>query len=458
MTARPATASRTRRTASDGTGRDGPAAAARRPLLGIGTVAALAVTGTGLAVVTLLVLIGFIAAPHAGFGLPAVLRTAALLWLVGHHVGVSFRGAGRIGMLPLGLVVLPGALLWRAGRFVLRASGISRLRHVGLAALGLAIPYAVLTGALAVASRSAAAAASLPQALACGFLLALAAGGLGAARALAPWPTLIRLLPRRARSVVVTVAGSLAALAAAGALVAAISLAMHLREAATLQGSLAPGAVGTVLLLLLQVAYLPNAIMWAIAFVLGPGFAFGAATVVAPTGSALAQLPAFPLLAALPSGLHSALPGWLEPVMLALPYLAGGLGGVLLVRAAPVLGLDVAPLLALVCGAISGGVLGVLAAVSGGPLGDGRLAAVGPSPWQVGVVSALELGVSAAVTAGVLNYLALRRAGALPTPPRPRPAATDDPGDEAHRIYLDPWTGDEPPAERRPPPGPAALP
>ena len=450
--------------ADGSTGQDGRDRGDQRSLLAVGTIGALAVTGTGLAVITLLVLVGFIAAPHAGSGLPAVLRTAAMLWLVGHHVGVTFRGAGRIGMLPLGLVVLPGALLWRAGRWVVQAGGVRRLRHVGLAALALAIPYAVATGALALASRSAQASAWLPQAVSWGFLLALAAGGLGGARALAPWPRLIRLLPQRPRSIVVAVAGSLAALAAAGALVAGISLAVHLHEATTLQRSLAPGAVGTVLLLLLQLGYLPNAIVWAIAFTLGPGFAFGTSTVVAPTGSALAQLPALPLLAALPPGLHSALPGWLEPVVLALPYLAGGLGGLLLVRAVSSRGtpaglaLDAAPMLGLVCGVVAGAVLALLAAVSGGPLGDGRLAAVGPSPWQVGVVSALELGIATAVTAGVANYLRLRRAGPLPGPPGPGRGDAPAPDADAHVIYLDRWAGDEPSMERKPPPGPAALP
>jgi Family of unknown function (DUF6350) len=457
VTAHPATAATRTPPAADGrTGQD-DSQAGPRSLLTLGTIAALAVTGTGLAVVTLLVLIGFVAAPHAGFGLPAVLRTAAMGWLVGHHVGFTFRGAGRIGLLPLGLVVLPGVLLWRAGRWVTRVGGVRRLRHAGLAALGLAIPYAVATGALALASRSALASASLLQAVAWGFLLAVAAGGLGAARALAPWATLVGLLPQRPRAVVVAVAGSLAALAAMGALVAGISLAVHLHEAGTLERSLAPGVVGTVLLLLLQFGYLPNAIVWAIAFTLGPGFAFGSATVVAPTGSALGQLPALPLLAALPPGVHSALPGGLEPVVLAVPYLAGGLGGLLLVRATPALGLDTAPMLGLVCGAVSGCVLGLLAAVSGGPLGDGRLAAVGPSPWQVGVVSALELGISTAVAAGVLNYLALRRTGALPGQPGPPKPDPTEPDADAHVMYLGSRSGDETPAQSQPP-GPAALP
>jgi len=461
-------------------------AATQRPLLTTGALAAAAVTGTGLAAVTMLVLLGWIAAPHAGTGLPAVLRTAAALWLVGQHVGFTFRGAGRIGLLPLGLLALPGALLWRAGRFVVRAGQVRRLRHVGYAAICVAVPYAVLTGVLALASRSATESSSVPQAVTYGLLLAFAAAGLGGARALAPWSQLIRLLPQGPRSVVVGVAAALGTLVAAGALLAGLSLIAHLHEAGTLQRDLAPGAIGTVLLLLLQLGYLPNAVIWAIAFSLGPGFAFGAGTVVAPTGSALTQLPALPILAALPPGLHGAMPGWIEPTVLALPYLAGALGGLLLVRAAPALALDAAPLRGLACGALSGVLLALLAAASGGPLGDGRLSAVGPSAWQTGAVSALEIGIAAAAAAGLANYVALRRAGALPRmsvtaaawrgadariPAQPGPAArgprgsageaadrmADGGAGSGHVIYVDPWAGD-PPAQRRGPAGPSALP
>jgi hypothetical protein len=451
---------------ADAPGAGAGPAPVQRPLLVVGTIAAGLVMATGLAIITLLVLAGWIAAPHAGQGLPAVLRTAAALWLVAQHVGFTFRGAGRIGLLPLGLALLPGALLWRAGRWVVQAGGVSRLRHVGYAAITLAVPYALLTGALALASRSARESASLPQAVACGFVLAIAAGGLGGARALAPWPRLIGLLPPRHRSLVVAVAGTLAALVAGGAVLAGASLAVHLQEAARLERDLAPGTIGTVLLLLLELGYLPNAISWAIAFALGPGFAFGSATVVAPTGSALTRLPAFPLLAALPPGLHTAMPGWLEPTVLALPYLAGAAGGLLLIRAAPALALDAAPLWGLACGGVCGSILGLLAAASGGPLGDGRLAAVGPSPWQVGAVSALEIGVAAGVTAGAANYFALRRAGALaglaePAPRVLRDVVTQLPADQAgasHVIYLDPWAGDPPPGAHQPRGGPSALP
>src|SRR5262249_51452847 len=91
-----------RRQAGDGDRPENP-----RRLLAAGASAACTAAGIGLAVVTILVLIGWIAAPHIGLGLIGVLRTAAVLWLVGHHVAVHVSGAGQIGMLPLGLVALP---------------------------------------------------------------------------------------------------------------------------------------------------------------------------------------------------------------------------------------------------------------------------------------------------------------------------------------------------------------
>jgi hypothetical protein len=426
---------------------------------------------TGLVILTPLVLVGWIAAPHAGLGLPGVLRMAIALWLAAHHVGFALRGAGRIGMLPLGLVLIPGSLLWRAGRWVARTGQLSRLSEVGYAAMALAAPYAVLCGALALASRSRLATPSLPQAVVAGFLIALCAGGMGAARAVAPWDRLARLLPPRPRSVVLGTAGSLAVLVAAGAILVGASLAVHLREFGSLNDALAAGAVGSVLLLLAQLAYVPNAVIWAICFTLGPGFAFGAGTVVAPTGAALGPLPMFPMLAAMPSGAHASLPGWMSVLMLVAPYLAGAFGGVLLVRAAPSPAAEIAPLWGFACGAATGVVVGVMAAFSGGPLGSGRLAVVGPSGWQSGLVAILEVGVAAAIAAGIANWLRLRRepglAAALAAPSWPAPArdgpgaSTGDDGDDGHRIFVDPW-GDEDEARHdtgsRARPGPSELP
>ncbi len=454
--------------------RPGPA----QPLVITGAIAACAAAGTGLVCITLLVLAGWIAAPHAGLGLPGVLRTAADLWLVGHHVGFTVHGVigigpgktgtGRIGMLPLGLLLLPGALLWRAGRWVVRKGEVTRLAEVGYAALALAVPYALLAGALALAGQSALASPSLLQAVVAGFLVALVAGGLGGARALAPWGRLIHLLPPRSRGVFLGSVGSLTVLIAAGAVLSAASLGASMGNFKSVNAALDPGMVGGVLLLLAQIGYVPNAIVWAICYTLGPGFAFGTGTVVAPTGSALGSLPMLPMLAGLPAGPHSAVPGWASVLLLSVPYLAGVFGGLLTARAVPALAVELAPLWGFACGAATGLALGVLAAFAGGPLGSGRLTAVGPSGWQAAVVATLEVGVASAISAGVVNWLQTRRRPAAEEEPAAGPHAAAaparmaaGPGAEAgsgHHIYLDPWAdreGDEPPGH---PPDPAALP
>jgi hypothetical protein len=440
-------------------GRDGgkPRQQPARPLVVTGGIAALAAAASGLAVLVTLTAIGWITAPHVGIdgGLGGVLRTAAMLWLVAHHVGFTVRGAGRIGLLPLGLVLLPGALLAMAGRWVVRAGAVTRLRHVGYAAIALALPYALLAGALAVASGTSVAAPSLLQAVIAAFLLALVAGGLGAARGLAPWSRLGSLMPARPRSIVMGMLGSAALLGAAGAVLAGASLAVHLPEVKAASDALAPGVGGAALLLLAQLAYIPNAIIWAVAYTLGPGFAFGTGTVVAPTGSALGAVPVFPMLAAMPAGARPGGPGWAPIAVLALPYLAGVVAGVVTVRIAPTPVIEAAPLWGFAAGTATGLLAGLAAAFAGGPLGNGRLTSVGPSGFQVGLVAILELGITAALSAAGANWLILRRAQsrlrrAAPADPQPPPDPLLPPGqhdetDDAHghRIYVNPWAADE---------------
>jgi uncharacterized protein DUF6350 len=430
-----------------------------RPLVVTGGIAACAAAASGLAVLITLTAIGWITAPHVGIGtgLGGVLRTAAMLWLVAHHVGFTVRGAGRIGLLPLGLVLLPGSLLAMAGRWVVRAGAVTRLRHVGYAAVALALPYALLAGALAVASRTAVASPSLWQAVVASFLLALVAGGLGAARGLAPWSRLVSLMPPRPRSIVMGMLGSAAILAAAGAVLAGASLAVHLPEVKAATNVLAPGVGGAALLLLAQLAYVPNAIIWAIAYALGPGFAFGVGTVVAPTGSVLGAVPVFPMLAAIPQGARSGGPAWVPVVVLALPYLAGIFAGIVTVRIAPTPVIEAAPLWGFTAGTATGVLAGLGAAFAGGSLGSGRLAAVGPSGFQVGLVAILEIGVTAALAAGATNWLILRRATRRRTADQPAPEEAAPPGGpftpvgvvdetdtaDGHRIYLNPWAAED---------------
>jgi len=316
-----------------------------RPMLIAGGLAALAAAAGGLAVLATLTLVGWITAPHVGLGggLAGALRSAGLLWLVAHHVEVTVHGVGRIGLLPLGLVLLPAALIERAGRWMTHEGHVTNLTQVGPAALAIALPYALFTGTVAVASRTPVAAPSLWQAVIVGFLIALLASGLGAARAIAPWRGLTGRVPPRPRSIILGTLAALAMLAAFGAFLGAASLVEHFgayKEAVT---ELNPGIFGSVLLLLASLCYLPNAVIWAIAYMLGPGFAFGVGTAVSPAGSALGAIPAFPMLATLPVGSKAAFPPWLGFFVLVMPYLAGALAGLMTVRIAPTPSLEAAP-------------------------------------------------------------------------------------------------------------------
>ena len=58
----------------------------------------------------------------------------------------------------------------------------------------------------------------------------------------------------------------------------------------------------------------------------------------------------------------------------------------------------------LAAGAGVGLILGTLAWLSTGSLAPGRMAHLGPSPWQVGLASAIEIGLVAAATSGLMAW------------------------------------------------------
>ncbi|PRX91870.1 DUF6350 family protein [Allonocardiopsis opalescens] len=383
-----------------------------RPLFTAGGMAAASAAAVGLATLTTLTLVGWIAAPGAniGDGLPDVFRTAAQGWLVAHHVGFAIPGGG-VGMLPLGLVVLPGLLLYRSGRWLAGSCELPRLRSAGLAALAIAGPYGAIAGTLALISRTGSVQPSMFTGLLAGFLIAFVAGGVGVTHQIAidkriPWRRLVMLMPERPRSLVIGTVWSTLLLLGAGAVLYLAALIANFGEAQSLTASLDPGVVGGVLLLLVQLAYLPNAVIFGMSYAIGPGFAIGQSTVVAPTGVILGALPQFPMLAALPNSGPAPV---LSLLSLAAPFVAGVFGGIKVIRISPTVVTEAAPMWGFACGLLSGAACAVLAAFAGGPLGAARLSEVGPSPWQVGLVAALEVGVAAAIAAWIANWLVFRR-------------------------------------------------
>ena len=87
-------------------------------------------------------------------------------------------------------------------------------------------------------------------------------------------------------------------------LVLALSLFANLSTIQNLTLVLQPGWVGGLLLLLLGVLYIPNAIIATLSYLIGPGFAIGTDNSVSALVHEISQIPAFPLLGALPTGRH----------------------------------------------------------------------------------------------------------------------------------------------------------
>jgi hypothetical protein len=148
--------------------------------------------------------------------------------------------------------------------------------------------------------------------------------------------------------------------------------------------------------------------VWATAYLIGPGFAVGVGSTVDASTVSLEPLPAFPLLAAVPTGPSTAM----ASLILGIPLVAGLIGGVLAARPKDLPdatgGLRRIPVrwrtalgAALLSGPVAGLLTGLAAAAARGNLGDGRLATVGPSPLQVGIVLMVEVSVSALVGATV---------------------------------------------------------
>jgi hypothetical protein len=81
-----------------------------------------------------------------------------------------------------------------------------------------------------------------------------------------------------------------------------LSLLFNISMVKDLTTVLQPGIFGGLLLLLLNILYIPNAIVATLAYFSGVGFAVGSGTLVSPFSHRLNKIPAMPLLGALPEG------------------------------------------------------------------------------------------------------------------------------------------------------------
>ncbi|MGN6331990.1 MAG: cell division protein PerM, partial [Motilibacteraceae bacterium] len=226
--------------AADGTGGSPDVAA---PLVWAGALAALRAAALSLLTVAVVVVVGWAGASGLSASAGDALRAAGQGWLLGHHVPLAVPG-GALRLSPLGLLLLPGLLLWQAGGRAARASRPVNGRERALVVGALTLAYTGVSALVAVLSATAAVRPSVPWAAALGGLLALLAGGAGVQRAAgAPWPLAGRV-PALLRTAVRAGAAAAAAVLAAGALVLALSLALHAGRVAELARVLHPGLLG----------------------------------------------------------------------------------------------------------------------------------------------------------------------------------------------------------------------
>ncbi|HZV25342.1 MAG TPA: DUF6350 family protein [Acidothermaceae bacterium] len=380
---------------------------------------ALWTTVLGLACLVSLTLAAWVTAARHGNAVRPALATALQAWLLANHASLAIAG-GSMGIEPIGLTIGLGALLVRGGRQAARLSSGRDLFDCLAAAFAVALPYGVIAALLTKPAGWGQVKPQPLQALAGAFSLALICAFVGALRETGQRAVVLARVPQTVRRVVRAGLAATAAIVGFGAAIVGAGLVLHAGRAATVMSKLDGGLSASLLMAAVSVAYLPNVAIWGSAFSVGPGFAVGAKTSVTLGGVHLGALPAVPLLAALP--VNGAPPTFARLAVIA-PIGAGLLAGWLLARAGVHIPGDDGPwwkqqrvmdaVWGLAAGAVAGLLMGILAWLSGGPVGPGRMAQVGPSAWHVGIAVTLEVGVLAAATTWLLGWRRERSAAAV---------------------------------------------
>ena len=386
--------------------------------------AALAAAGSALATLWVVALAGWYSSDGGGHGTTtAALRIGTDAWLLAHGSGLSTRGA-TVTALPLGVTLLCAVICYRSARWAGSAE-VDDLRGAGHAAVVFSGVYAVVAmGAALVAAVPGATPGAL-RAFGGAVLLAGVAGGVGLLAGADLRHRVRSWLPVTLRSAAYGGLSTVLATCAAAAAVVLASLAWHGAAAARVAERLDGGLSGALFTVLVSVLLLPNAVALTCSWLLGPGFAVGAGTVVSPSAVVLGPVPAVPLLAALPSS--GTQPPWLGAVLV-LPLLAGGWGAWRAGRRLPTRSWVQGVVRGLAAGAAAALVLTVLTALGGGAVGPGRMAQVGAPLGEVFLLALAAFTAGGAVGGPAATWWARRHevedAEHLVRPPL-RPALAD---------------------------------
>ncbi|WP_060916307.1 cell division protein PerM [Microbacterium oleivorans] len=386
----------------------------------------------------------------------ALWPAAATIWQLGHFAPVAVSLPAELvalGGLPSGgadftVSLAPTALAaftaisgWRSGGRAARAGAWPTGVAGGTLAVAALATMIALTGRAGVASVDLVAAIAGPTlvfavpALLGALVCAWNEGDDGIVDALSERipDDVQNAVDAGARGVVMALAG----IVGVGALILAVLFVARGGEMIALTQAAQADLPGVIVLALGSLLYLPTLVLWFAGFAVGPGFALGTGTAVSPAGTSLGVVPGIPVLGVIPDST--------SPWLLLLALLVVGLGAFAggLARASLRLGspTDAEPfrprLVAL--GVLTVGTaigVAVLAWAAQGALGPGRLAEVGPEPWLVALVAALEVAVGAAIM-----LLSPRGEESVDPPLTREPAAV--PGPEPRREPVPTASPDE---------------
>lgn len=371
-------------------------------------LAGLAAAAAGWLLATAIAGVGWVSAPVGGF--PVQLGTQ--FWLLANGAGGVIDGV-LVTLTPLGFTGLMVLILhWLTGWAARIAQPDGKddpplaalLGPAGIAAAGYLVPLLTVAGALGSQEQ-------LIRAAIAGTVIA-AIGALWGAYAGASqlpwrgWPRWLRAVPR-------AVLASLLVLTAAASAVLTYAVVEGGARMIGLADHLHLGWVGNLVMLLVQLAYLPNLLLWAVSYVLGAGFTLGDGSLVSPAATQLGLMPGIPVLAVVPEAGTQTVAPWL---WLLVGVLAGAVAAGWVVQARPRARFDETALAGGLAGVGAAAVLLLFAWLSTGNLGTGRLVDLGPRLIELALLAPGVLGLSG-VAVGLVWGLVRR-------PPRTDAAAS----------------------------------
>jgi len=317
-----------------------------------------------------------------------MLEVASGAWLAGLGQAPTVAGVS-LTLLPLGFALLPLIAVIAASRWAADASAVARRGEAVAVAVSVGMSFAAVSAIIASMSRNLAISPARTA------LVAGLVAGAVASLVILRRARLISLdaLPLPARDGLAATGAALLSLVVAASMLLAVAIIGSFDEMTSLLVELNAGVSGLLLLAVLTLGYLPIAVMWSLAYLLGPGVTVSVGTIVSPyVDTATAALPGFPLLSALPDQPPTG------AVLLPLLAVAAGVVAGALLRRRGQIGLR-GCLVAVGSAIATGATLAGAAWLSSGSLGNTTLQGLGPSAIPVALVGTLLVGLGSIAVA-----------------------------------------------------------